>query len=435
MKVIRGLFGVILLVALIAVASGQDVAEKKPAVKEQAHRLEDFLAVWEDSAEKDLVVHEWGVFRVHTDAEMANADLQHEWNDLPEFVYGQIKGRNIPQHYGAAEIRRRPIIFFHASQPLEVQMKIDFPGGMAGVWWPGTISPTREGLQKVALTSSLLWQLGIKQPPKGKRPKTPAPPPVEKGHWIEQLRNVKCDEVFARYSQNQFDIDREKFVYYDGIFPQGKWLTLEAAGGKVTVTNAVKHPVFDVTVIDHRDDKTRIARIGELQPGAKFVPAEFDSGSGDKFAADAAKKLTGQLVMAGLYEDEAQALAELWKKELFETPGLHLCFRLPQEEYEKRLPMTISPKPESLVRVGLVVQSLPNPALGEKVAALVKELDGENFGTREAAQKKLKGMGRQIYGHLIRLQKTELPAEVKIRVRAILAEIDSSLAFPQQREQ
>ena len=193
----------------------------------------------EEAAEKDLTVHEWGVFRVHTDVELANSDLAREWNELPEFVYGQISGRNIPQHYGAIEIRRRPIIFFHAARPLEVQMKIDFPGGMPGVWWPGTISPAREGEQRVLLSSSLLWQLGIKQPPKGRLPKAETPPKVAKDHWIERLRGVKCDEVFAKYSQNQLDIDREKFVYYDGIFPQGKWLKIEVRPGGSVVRGQV----------------------------------------------------------------------------------------------------------------------------------------------------------------------------------------------------
>ena len=96
--------------------------------------------------------------------------------------------------------------------------------------------------------------------------------------------------------------------------------------------------------------------------------------------------------------------------------------------------MTFSPRPGSLVRVGLVVQSNPDPTLGEKVAALVKDLDADDFAAREAAQKKLKAMGRGIYGHLLRLQKTDLPAEVRIRLRTVLAEIDSSLAFPQERE-
>ena len=393
------------------------------------------LSFAQELVEKDLAVHEWGVFRVHTDAEMANADLAREWNELPEFVYGQIHGRNIPQHYGAIEIRRRPIVFFHAARPLEVQMKIDFPGGIPGVWWPGTISPAREGEQRVAMSSSLLWQLGIKQPPKGKLPKTPAPPQVAKDHWIQTLRNVKCDEVFAKYSQNQLDIDREKFVYYDGIFPQGKWLKISASDGKVTVSSQIKHSVFDVTVIDHWNEKqVRIARLGELRPGTEFHPADFEVGGGEEFTAQAAKKLTSQLVVAGLFEDEAQVLAELWKKELFDSPGLHVCFRLPQEEYEKRLPMTLSPRPASLVRVGLVVQTLPDSALAEKVAALVKELDADDFTLREAAQKKLKAMGRGIYGELVRLQKTELPPEVRIRVQAVLAEFDSSNAFPKPKE-
>ena len=392
-------------------------------------------ALGQELVEKDLTVHEWGVFRVHTDVELANSDLAREWNELPEFVYGQIMGRNIPQHYGAIEIRRRPIVFFHAARPLEVQMKIDFPGGMPGVWWPGTISPAREGETRVAMSSSLLWQLGIQQPPKGKLPKASEPPKVAKGHWIESLRNVKCDEVFAKYSQNQFDIEREKFVYYDGIFPQGKWLKIEAPGGKVKVTSQVKHSVFDVTVIDHRDEKqVRIARLGELRSDLEFQPTDFETGVGEEFTAQAAKKFTSQLVMAGLFEDEARVLSDLWQKELFDSPGLHVCFRLPQEEYEKRLPMTLSPKPNSLVRVGLVVQTLPDPAMSEKVATLVKELDADDFTIREAAQKKLKAMGRGIYGELVRLQKTDLAPEVRIRVRAVLAEIDSSLAFPQHRE-
>src|SRR4029078_9059905 len=180
MRRIRACLSLGLLLLSPALVAAQDVGEK-------------------NLVEKDLAVHEWGVFRVHTDSDVANGDLLREWNDLPEFVYGQINGRRIPQHYGAVEIRRRPVIFFHSARPLEVQMKIDFPGGMARVWWPSPLSPAREGEQRVKLSTSLLWQLGIKQPPKGKVPKTPAPPPVEKGHWIEQLRGVKCAEGFDKY--------------------------------------------------------------------------------------------------------------------------------------------------------------------------------------------------------------------------------------------
>ena len=43
-------------------------------------------------------------------------------------------------------------------------------------------------------------------------------------------------------------------------------------------------------------------------------------------------------------------------------------------------------------------------------------------------------MGRGIYGCLVRLQKTDLSAEARNRMRTIITQIDSSLAFPQQRE-
>src|SRR5687768_5478353 len=124
------------------------------------------------TAKKGFVVHEWGVFRVNTDSDFANADLRAEWDDLPEFVYGGIKGRNVPQHWGAVEARRRPIIFFHAEQPLTVRLQIDFPGGQAGVWFPATQSPAVYGLQKQPeAATSLVWELGIKACPNGWMPK------------------------------------------------------------------------------------------------------------------------------------------------------------------------------------------------------------------------------------------------------------------------
>lgn len=42
---------------------------------------------------------------------------------------------------GAFEDRSRPIIFFHAEKPSQLRLTIDFPGGMAGVWFPATERP------------------------------------------------------------------------------------------------------------------------------------------------------------------------------------------------------------------------------------------------------------------------------------------------------
>ncbi len=138
---------------------------------------------------KGLTVHEWGVFRVNEDAEFANADMRAAWDELPEFAYGHIKGRVVPQHWGAAEFRRQPIIFFHAEQPVQMRVKVDFPGGMAGVWFPATDKPAIYGVDKQPkVGGSLEWVLGVKQCPNGWQPKKPAPSPVPDNHYISRLR-------------------------------------------------------------------------------------------------------------------------------------------------------------------------------------------------------------------------------------------------------
>jgi hypothetical protein len=72
---------------------------------------------------KGLVVHEWGVFRVHQDEDLANADVLAEWRDLPDFIYGQVNGRVLPVNWGPTEIRFRPLVFFHATRPTQVRLR------------------------------------------------------------------------------------------------------------------------------------------------------------------------------------------------------------------------------------------------------------------------------------------------------------------------
>src|SRR5205085_1193023 len=200
------------------------------------------------------------------DAEMANADARAEWDSLPPFMYGHVSGRTLPVNWGALEIRRRPVLFFHSDRPLALRMRLDFPGGLPGVWWPGTRLPaTRGNIRPAAVGTSLEWQLHLKQPPEGQRPQNNNLRDVSRGHWVEQMRAVKCDDVYSVFGDGPIDVDHEKFVFYDGLFPQGKWLRVTVAKDRVALLSRVSHPVFDVTVIDRRGDgKVRVGRLDKL---------------------------------------------------------------------------------------------------------------------------------------------------------------------------
>jgi hypothetical protein len=329
------------------------------------------------------------------------------------------------------ELRKDPVLFFHSPTPVTVRMRIDFPGGMPGMWWPGTIAPAARGMRRPAVGDSLEWLLGVKAPPPGRQPRHPAPHPLPDGDPFKALRAVKCDEVFAVYGDQALDVDREKFVFYDGLFPHGKWLHITVGKDGVALASRVKHAVFDVTVIDRRaPGKVRVGRVARIDAGGAVAAVEMREEEASGFARRASDTLTKQLVAAGLLEDEAATLLSQWRKELFEEAGLHVFYRIPQEEYERRLPLTLTPRAESLVRVGLVHHGHVEPDLAERVLALARRLDDDDFEVREAAEKQLQALGRAAYVHLARLRSADLPVEARRRVGRLLEQWDARAAIP-----
>jgi hypothetical protein len=380
-----------------------------------------------------VAVHEWGVFRVSEDVDFANAALRAEWDDLPAFAYGHIKGRAVPQHWGAFEIRKDPIIFFHAKEPVTLRVKIEFPGGMAGVWFPATENPAVDGFQKEPkIGNSLEWALGVKQCPQGWQPKGASPPEVPAKHWTSRIRQVQSDEIFARLGPNPTDVEREKFLYYDGIFPHKHWLKITVERDRVSLASRVKHPLYDVTVVDRRNDKVRVGRITKLEAGAAVDEVDFVEVDAARFVSEAIGTLAGQLVKAGLFDDEAKSLIDTWKQTMFETPGLNLFYRLPQSEYDALLPLTIAPKPEAVVRVGLIHHGHLEPDFADRVLELVKQLDSTKFAERDAALKKLLAIGPPALVQLERLrERNDLSVEVRERLNALVKKWSVKEAFEQ----
>jgi len=380
-----------------------------------------------------LTVHEWGVFRVNEDAEFANAALREEWDGLPPFVYGHIKGRAVPQHWGALEERLKPMIFFHAQKPVQVRVKIDFPGGMAGVWYPATEKPAVYGMQKQPKSGgSLEWDLGVKECPLGWFPRTLAPVVVTDNHWFARMRRVKSDEIFARFSPNGKDVEREQFIYYDGLFPHRKWLAVKVENGRIALTNRLKLPVFDVTVVDRRDQAVRLGRIARIEAGETISEVHFTESETTRFVSSAAEFLLKQLVAARLHEDEAKSLVDTWRGRMFETPGLTIFYRIPEREYDAQMPLTITPKPDSVVRVGLIYQSHLEPDFAERIMELVKQLDSAKFADRDAAMKKLIAIGPAALVQLQRVREhKDLSAEVRERLDRLLTKWSAKDAFDQ----
>jgi hypothetical protein len=365
---------------------------------------------------KGLAVHEWGVVSVYADVELANADMRDEWAGLPKFVYGQVDGRKQPEALRAV---KAPVIYFHLRQPLSLGVTVNFPGGKPAVWWPTTM-PNFNGQP----LTSLNWRVELK--PKGDIKYAALP----KGHWMEALRQVEADDVLVYDHGPEGGAQFERFIYYDGLIPVPKGLEVQVQGDTISLKSTAKHPLLDVTVVDLRNlRRIRTATIAKLDPEGEVKEVKLTEREQTKWPYDGIAELVGQLKAAGLNEDEAKSLVAVWRKAFFETEGLGVFYRLPQEVYDRLLPLTVQPTPEQTVRTLLVHHPHCEPDLRERVLTLVKDLGAIKFEDRVEAQRRLTALGKAAFIHLARARNDSMDPEVKARLTRVLEEFEAEKGF------
>jgi hypothetical protein len=368
-----------------------------------------------------LVVHEWGVFSVYEDEEAALQAMRAEWMGLPKFIYGVRElSRNMP-YRGPV---RKPVIYLHCPQPMTVDLNVSFAKGRAMVWYPATVTPNSEKPD----TRMLHWKLYLKEPPKEGDFRPPAgfqAADVPAEHWFARLRDVDAGELFSEGSWNRFGAswDREKFVYYDGFVPAPQCLEVIFKDDKIGLKSLVDFPVHDLFVIDRRQpDKVRVARRDEVASKAELADLAMKEVHGERWLADAANDLLDRLQKAGLHADEAKGLVHTWKQDFFQGPQITLIYRLPQAQYDRMLPLTVTPAADKVVRVGLVQQFACDKALRDRIDALVKQLGAEDFATRDRASRALHELKKVAYTELQQQRAKATDPEVKARLDLILRE-------------
>ena len=85
-------------------------------------------------------------------------------------------------------------------------------------------------------------------------------------------------------------------------------------------------------------------------------PSAVGVARGDMVALRA--RLDGELRARGLSEAEARSLLETWRDELFSSPVPRAISFVPRQLYDFMLPIRVTPEPQELVRVGLVIEEL-----------------------------------------------------------------------------
>ncbi|MBI4612121.1 MAG: hypothetical protein HY720_00765 [Planctomycetes bacterium] len=326
------------------------------------------------------IVHEWGYFVENSgrDALEIAATMPDEVPNYRTWSAGQPRiggGPSWARGGGAAvSMGTEPYLYFYSDTSFQASVKVEFPGGAPVFWWPVAI--LSEG--------ALEWK-NFRVFPRNSNQAL--------HEWgdlaVDRLGLARARDVAASPIKvgNVYD----KYLFYEGTMSTETILRRRVSWDGLHLENVSGRDLLDLLVFWPGSDRPlQLARLGAGDE--TVVPADK---TGDR--AFTSEDLAGFLEKAGLYADEARAMAaSVWETKFLETPGTKVVYRIPKETYDGIYPLTIDPAPAETARVGLVLSFDLDHAIDETLRKM-----GGTYLRRGDIRETLTAQLREIIGSRI----------------------------------
>ena len=333
-----------------------------------------------------FTLHEWGTFTSVSGSDgVLLPGLEQEEERLPGFVFQHDgmprrgKGYGRPLHSVTIKMET-PVIYFYANQPFKAHVRVGFNGGSISQWFPdrsgGETPPAAPLLSMFGATGgdidfaknyqgSIEWNVQV-QPPSAddnaaifKQGETPL--------WLYPRQT---DSSLVRNS----DGAAEKFLFYRGVgnFSLPVKFTLPT-DNTLQLNNVSKETVPMVFVFNHPayDDKVSFALLDPLKAGEARTVKLAEPATSSNWRHEVYAAMRGNLIHAGLFPKEADAMLQTWWNSYFEHPGLRTFWIVPEHFTGEVLPLTVEPSPRKQVRVLVGRSELLTPSFEQD---LVKKI-------------------------------------------------------------
>jgi len=319
-----------------------------------------------------LIVHEWGTVTTALSANGAPAGCLNRVSTvdpLPGFVYRfdpavvtkriPIEKTFVPGVPCRPDITMRletPVMYFHmpagdSVPPFDVS--VDFRGGVLNEFYPNA-SASANGWNGQQMTGSVVGSLAWH----GVTLRSTAHGPATTSHVWLAPRAVSSTPVMV-------GAEGEQYLFYRGMAHLDAVMRAELTRDEVRIRAPRSSPwltapsvalgkvwLVDVRpggVVAFRESEPLTFSRGDtsiLAHLADFKESEYSDGALDRLHSS----MQHALVERGLYEDEARAMLETWKRSYFMEPGLRVFYVAPSEWVSYHLPLRIS-VPHTLTRV------------------------------------------------------------------------------------
>lgn len=248
-----------------------------------------------------------------------------------------------PPHWGGAHpgpggaVARKPVIFLNAQRETDVSLEVRFVGGDPWLHYPAAQILHDGGDPGLRFVGRVA--------PRAATRLAAAPA----GHFWDELRGVGASLFLAP------DGTAEQFLFYDGpVAFSASFSTVSAQAPLLRSAGAAETTAFRVTGNTYERWTVPAPRPAV---GAGLNQAMQRSGGGDLAAFR--RELEASARAQGLSAAETRSLLETWRDELFGSPTApapsRLVYFITRARYDAMLPLRVSPTPDAVVRVGLVI--------------------------------------------------------------------------------
>ncbi|HWB76835.1 MAG TPA: hypothetical protein VG755_17835 [Nannocystaceae bacterium] len=314
-----------------------------------------------------LAVHEWGTFT----AVAGDDGVALEWrplvgpSDLPTFVYDITKagirdlGANGKGDMTGTMRMETPVIYFYATEPIDVSVAVGFPSGSITEWYPKAKSIGSHGID---------WGTVRILPDED----VVLPQDRSDSHYYP-ARKADADVVRVCDAAGA---EHEGFLFYRGVGGGALQLAVTLDGDRMSLRDRGATPLREAIVFENREGAIGIATI-DPKSGERFARPALD----DTLEA-AIDLVEARLLDSGLRPAEVDAMIETWRGDWFE-PGLRVIYLLPRAETDAMLPLAMMPPPQELVRTMVGRIEVITPELEQSIAETLWRIDrpGHEYST------------------------------------------------------
>lgn len=321
-------------------------------------------------AAHNFTVHEWGTFTTLAGSSGLQLEgLGYDDEALPKFVYHYNKQE--ADFSGVGVKMETPVIYFYSKEERTVSVEVGFPQGILTQWYPQVRNLEPKVTHNPALKNGKLYWGEVRLlAPNPKIDPLPRTSPGEIwNHARETDANIIriCNTGGIQEKKNEY----EKFLFYRGLGNFELPLTVNATDESLNIQNTGSEPLNGAVLLKIENGRLAISALGDLAKGG--ITAEFAAAK-PSTVEHAMELVAKNLVAAGLFPKEADAMVKTWRHNYFETDGVRILYIVPRTLTDRLLPLKLDPAPENLVRVLVGRFDVLTPSMEQRAEQLAKTL-------------------------------------------------------------